>query len=70
METEEKIDVQKYLSSFCPPESQPDPDFFQDDNDDTKIRKKSYSTTKVKARNLFTIASYGGYKLEDFRKLI
>ena len=64
METEEKIDVQKYLSSFCPPESQPDPDFFQDDNDDTKIRKKSYSTTKVKARNLFTMLHMEGINLK------
>ena len=39
IETDEKSDLQKYLSTFCPPESQPDPDFFQDDNDYKKKRK-------------------------------
>ena len=46
MERDEKLDLQKYLRTFCPPESQPDPDFFQNNNDDKKKRKKSYSTTK------------------------
>ena len=39
METGKKSDLQKHLSTFCPAESQPDPDFFQDDNDN-KERKK------------------------------
>ena len=33
-----------------------------------KKRKKSYSTTKVKARNLLWNASYRRYKAEDFQK--
>ena len=39
METDKKSDLQKYISTFCPPESQPDPNFFQDNNND-KIKRK------------------------------
>ena len=39
------------------PESQPDPDFFQDYND-VQPKKIKYSSTKVKTRNLLTNVSY------------
>ena len=68
IERDKKSDLQKHLSAFCPPESQPDPDFFQDDNDIKIIKKKSYRTTMVKARNLLTNASYRRHKAEDFSK--
>ena len=64
----EKIDVRKYLTSICPPKSQPGPDIFQGNNNDTKIRKKSHSTTKVKVRSFLTNASYRRYKPDDFQK--
>ena len=68
-ETEEKTDMEK-LSTFCTLESQPDPDFFQDNKDAQKKKKNppKYSSTKVKARNLLTNASYRRLKQEDFEK--
>ena len=56
-------------------ESQPDPDFFRDDNDTKKTtrknRKKSkpYSNTNVKARNFLTNIAYRRYKPADFEKI-
>ena len=56
-------------------ESQPDPDFFRDDNDTKKTtrknRKKSkpYSNTNVKARNFLTNIGYRRYKPADFEKI-
>ena len=64
----EKIDVRKYLTSICPPKSQPGPGVFQGNNNDTKIRKKSHSTTKVKVRSFLTNASYRRHKPDDFQK--
>ena len=55
-------------------ESQPDPDFFQDDNDTKKTTQKNlkkskrYSNTKVKARKLLTSIAYRRYKPADFEK--
>ena len=46
------------------PESQPDPDFFQDYND-LLPKKLKYSSTKVKTRNLSTNLSYRQYNLKD-----
>ena len=40
MEMKEKTDMKKFLNSFSMLESQPDPDFFQDDNDDKKKKRK------------------------------
>ena len=70
METEEKLEIQKFLSAFSPAPfmSQPDLDFRQDDNDDRKKRKQTYNNTKVKARNLLTNASQRKYKPEGFNK--
>ena len=49
------------------PESQPDPEFFQDYNDvQPKILK--YSSTKVKTRNLLTNVSYRQYNLKDEKR--
>ena len=42
-ETEEKTDMEK-LSTFCTLESQPDPDFFQDNKDAQKKKKKRQNT--------------------------
>ena len=46
------------------PESQPDPDFFQDYND-VLPKKIKYSSTKVKTGNLSTNLSYRQYNLKD-----
>ena len=43
-ETEEKTDMEK-LSTFCTLESQPDPDFFQDNKDAQKKKKKTRQNT-------------------------
>ena len=40
MEMKEKTDMKKLLNSFSMLESQPDPDSFQDDNDDQKKKRK------------------------------
>ena len=42
-ETEEKTDMEK-LSTFCTLESQPDPDFFQDNKDAQKKKKNRQNT--------------------------
>ena len=69
MEREEKADMEKVLKTFNTLESQPDPDFFQDDNEVQRRKGQKYSSTKVKARNLLTNASYRRFKNEDFDKL-
>ena len=46
------------------PESQPDPDFFQDYND-VQPKKIKHSSTKVKTRNSLTNVSYRRYNLKD-----
>ena len=60
MEEAEKEDLRKLLSTLTEGlESQLDPGFFQDDNNDKKKHKKTkYSNTKVKTRNLLTVGSY------------
>ena len=68
MEREEKADVEKLLKTFNTLDSQPDPDFFQDDNNVSKKKTKKYSSTKVKARTLLTNTSYRRFKNEDFDK--
>ena len=62
--------MEKLLNSFSMLENHPEPDFFQDNNDDQKKKKKTqkYSSTKVKARNLLTNASYRRFKNDDFDK--
>ena len=52
---------------FVIPESQPDPDFFQDYND-VQPKKIKYSSTKVKARNFFTNVSYRRYNLKNEKR--
>ena len=46
------------------PESQPDPDFFQDYND-VQPKNIKYNSTKVKTRDLLTNVSYRRYNLKD-----
>ena len=46
------------------PDSQPDPNFFQDYND-VLPKKLKYSSTKVKTRNLSTNLSFRQYNLKD-----
>ena len=55
--------------------SQPDPDFSTNDNDvhfikekaPKKTRNVTYSSTKVKARNLLTNVGYRWFKASDFK---
>ena len=74
MEEIENEEMKKFLSSLSEGieliESQPDPDFFQDNNDvQTKTKTATkYSNTKVKTRNLLTNVSYRRYKPEDVEK--
>ena len=71
MEQEQK-DMETLLSTFT--ESigdQQDQNFSQDDNVVPKkkmIRKKDYSNTKVKTRNLLTNVFYRRFKQSDFNK--
>ena len=74
MEEVENEEMKKFLSSLLEETgliaSQPDADFFQDNNDaqtKTKITTE-YSNTKLKARNLLTNVSYRRYKPEDVEK--
>ena len=57
----------KNLLTLLGAESQPDPHFFQDYNDDQQQSpaKKKYCSTKVKTRNLLTNVSYQRYSLKD-----
>ena len=74
MEEIESEEMKKFMSSLLEGigliETQPDPDFFQDDNDvQTKTKTIiKYSNTKVKIRNLLTDVSYRRYKPEDVEK--
>ena len=74
---EQEKDMQTLLSTFSEEiGSQQDPDFFQDNIDVPKKKKKTqskkstaksnYNSTKVKARNLLTNVSYRRYKQKDF----
>ena len=71
MEEVENEETKKFPSSLLERigliESQPDPHFFQDNNDvQTKTKTTTkYSNTKVKTRNLLTNVSYRRYKPED-----
>ena len=74
MEEIENEEMKKFLSNLSEGigliESQPDPDFFQDDNDvQTKTKTTTkYSNAKVKTTNLLTNVSYRRYKPEDVEK--
>ena len=75
MEEVENEEMKKLLSRLSERigliKSQPDLDFFQDDNDVQKIKTTTtakYSNTKVKTRNLLTNVSYRRYKPEDGEK--
>ena len=68
MEREEKADVEKLLKTFSTLENQLYPYFFQEDNDVPKKKTQKYSSTKVKARNLLTNASYRRFKNKGFDK--
>ena len=75
MEEVENEEMKKLLSRLLERigliKSQPDLDFFQDDNDVQKTKTTTitkYSNTKVKTRNLLTHVSYRRYKPEDGEK--
>ena len=72
MEEVENEDIKKLLSTFTEElgGSQPNPDFFLDNNDVQKKKKTTtrYSNTKVKTRNLLTNVSYRRHKPEDVEK--
>ena len=75
MEEVENEEMKKLLSRLLERigliKSQPDLDFFQDDNDVQKTKTAAttkYSNTKVKTRNLLTNVSYRRYKPEDGEK--
>ena len=75
MEEVENEEMKKLLSRLLERigliKSQPDLDFFQDDNDVQKTKTTAttkYSHTKVKTRNLLTNVSYRRYKPEDGEK--
>ena len=75
MEEVENEEMKKLLSRLLERigliKSQPDLDFFQDDNDVQKTKTTAttkYSNTKVKTRNLLTNVSYRRYKPEDGEK--
>ena len=64
-------DMETLLNTFTEEtEKQEDQNFFQDDNDVRKKRKRTaesnYINTKVKSRNLLTIVSYRRFKQKDF----
>ena len=71
MEQEQK-DMETLLSTFTENiESQQDQDLSQDDNVIPKKkmkRRKDYSNTKVRTRNLLTNVSYRRFKQSDFNK--
>ena len=75
MEEVENEEMKKLLSRLLERigliKSQPDLDFFQDDNDVQKTKTTAttkYSNTKVKTRNLLMNVSYRRYKPEDGEK--
>ena len=72
MEQEQK-DMDTLLSTFTENivDDQQDQNFFQNDNVVPKKRmkrRKDYSTTKVKTRNLLTNVSFRRFKQSDFHK--
>ena len=72
MEQEQK-DMETLLSTFTENivDDQQDQNFFQNDNVVPKKRmkrRKDYSTTKVKTRNLLTNVSFRRFKQSDFHK--
>ena len=68
----ENEEMKKFLSSLSEGigliESQPNSDFFQDNNIVQTKTTTKYSNTKVKTRNLLTDVSYRRYKPEDIEK--
>ena len=76
MEEVENEDMRKLLSTLSeglpPPENQLNLNFFQDDNDVPKKKKKNakkkYINTRLKSRNLLTNVSYRRYKPENLEK--
>ena len=69
MLTQEQKDMETLLSTFTENiGSQQDQNFLQDDNVvPKKKRRKDYSNTKVKTRNLLTNVSYRRFKPSDFK---
>ena len=69
MLTQEQKDMETLLSTFTENiGSQQDQNFLQDDNVvPKKKRRKDYSNTKVKTRNLLTNVSYRRFKQSDFK---
>ena len=67
---QEQKDMETLLNTFLENiESQQDQNFSQDDNVvPKKKRRKDYSNTKVKTRNLLTNVSYRRFKQSDFKK--
>ena len=70
MLTQEQKDMEKLLSTFTENiGSQQDQNFLQDDNVvPKKKRRKDYSNTKLKTRNLLKNVSYRRFKKSDFKK--
>ena len=70
MLTQEQKDMETLLSTFTENiGSQQDQNFLQDDNVvPKKKRRKDYSNTKVKTRNLLTNVSYRRFKQSDLKK--
>ena len=65
LENEELKNFLNQMNQELPiPESQPDPDFFQDYND-VQPKNIKYNSTKVKTRDLLTNVSYRRYNLKD-----
>ena len=72
MEQEQK-DMETLLNTFTENivDDQQDQNFSQDDNlvqTKKKKRRKDYSSTKVKTRNLLTNVSYRRFKQSDFNR--
>ena len=72
MKKVENEEMKKFLRSLSERigliESQPNSDFFQDNNNVQTKTTTKYSNTKVRTRNLLTDVSYRRYKPEDVEK--
>ena len=72
MKKVENEEMKKFLSSLSERigliESQPNSDFFQDNNNVQTKTTTKYSNTKVRTRNLLTDVSYRRYKPEVVEK--
>ena len=69
MSTQEEKDIETLLNTFTEEiGSQQYQNFLQDNNVVPKKRRKDYSNTKVKTKNLLTNVSYRRFKQSDFKK--